>query len=261
MPNPYFQFKQFTIYHDKCAMKVGTDGVLLGAWANTNNPKHILDIGSGSGLISLMLAQRFATAYITGVEIEENGYQQSIENVSQSPFANRIKIHNHSIQEYANSRVNSISSTKSNAKSQDSRLMPFIGAPSSFDLIVSNPPFFHGAHTTGNINRDLARHSSGLLPQDLWKAVTLLSHENTVFCVILPILEGESFIQLANDFQWKLHQRINVKGQPNTKVKRLLLQFGQQEVPLRESSLIIEKQRGNYTSEFTKLVKAFYIKL
>ena len=238
MPNPYFKFKQFTIFHDKCAMKVGTDGVLLGSWAGTNlQPKLILDIGAGSGLIALMLAQRFETAEIEAIEIEEQCAKQCEENVANSPFNGRIQTVNKSIQNFANEN------------------------PNKFDLLVSNPPFFIDSFTSANDQRNTARHNHTLRQHDLLKAVTDLSHHESVFAIILPVKEGELFVEKAREYPWYLNKQVFVKGGPDSKEKRVLLEFTKSETVLTKSQLVIEVTRGHYTEEFTALVKDFYLHL
>ena len=131
----YFKFKQFTVWHDKCAMKVGTDGVLIGAWVNLNNAKRVLDVGAGTGLIALMTAQR-CDAEIVGIEIDENASIQAKENVSSSPWANRIAIENIDYNDYTSNEL--------------------------FDVIISNPPFFENSLKSNQANRNTARHDISL---------------------------------------------------------------------------------------------------
>jgi tRNA1Val (adenine37-N6)-methyltransferase len=238
MPNPYFKFKQFTIFHDKCAMKVGTDGVLLGSWAGTGlSPKRILDIGAGSGLIALMLAQRFKSAEIDAVEIEAQCAQQCAENALASPFKERINSTNSSIQEFA-------------LKNED-----------KFDLLVSNPPFFIDSFTSDNDQRNTARHNHSLRQHDLLKVVTDLSHHKSVFAIILPVKEGDLFILKAREYPWYLNNQVYIKGSPESKEKRVLLEFTKSQNPLMKSQLIVEEKRGVYTKGFTALVKDFYLHL
>ena len=238
MPNPYFKFKQFTIFHDKCAMKVGTDGVLLGSWAGKGlKPKRILDIGAGSGLIALMLAQRFPTAEIEAIEIEKNCAQQCEENVATSPFKKRSKTINTSIQNFA-------------TESQD-----------KFALLVSNPPFFIDSFISENDERNIARHNDTLRQHEILQAITELSHHKSVFAIILPVKEGDLFIIKAREYPWYLNNQVYIKGGPDSKEKRVLLEFTKSENVLVKSQLVIEVTRGNYTKEFTALVKGFYLHL
>lgn len=216
-------------------MKVGTDGVLLGAWAHHEQHDRILDIGSGSALISLMMAQRFQEAMVTGIELEQNSVEQSLENVAKSPFSSRTSIVRSAIQSYTPAH--------------------------SFDLIVSNPPFFEGAYSSGQEHRDLARHTTGLSQKDLWEGVEKCSHQQSAFCVILPIEEGQAFAEKSSQFGWFEQQRVWVKGQESAKFKRLLMKFTKKQESLQESELILEEKRNHYTPAFTQLVKDFYLKL
>jgi len=136
MPNPWFQFKQFTVWHDKCAMKVGTDGVLLGAWADMEQARSILDVGTGSGLIALMAAQRNLTAAITAIDIDESAIIQARENFDRSPWVNRLTAEPISLEDFAGS------------------------TDAMFDVIVSNPPYFHQSLHSPDKKRTLARHSA-----------------------------------------------------------------------------------------------------
>ena len=142
MANPYFQFKKFTVWHDKCAMKVGTDGVLLGEWASTERCQRILDVGTGTGLIALMLAQR-STAILDAIDIDSDACLQAQENIAKSPFANRIQVYQTSLSEYM---------PDENIK---------------YDLIVSNPPYFIDSLKCPDTKRNLARHTDTLSLPDL----------------------------------------------------------------------------------------------
>ena len=144
MANPYFKFKQFTIWHDKCAMKVGTDGALLGAWAAPKEARNILDIGTGTGLVALMLAQR-CQAFIDAIDIDADACLQAEENVARSPFADRIRVHCCALNDFHPS------------------------APSHYDLIVSNPPYFHQALKCPDPKRNRARHTDTLSLEELFQ--------------------------------------------------------------------------------------------
>ena len=240
MPNPYFKFKQFTIFHDQCAMKVGTDAVLLGAWA-CKKPKEsinkILDIGSGSGLISLMMAQRFDKAQVHGVEIEESCFEQSRNNVSESPFSDRIHLSLGSIQEYH----------------------PFEDL--LFDVIVSNPPFFSNGYNIHDSTRDLARNNENLTFHHLWDAVDRLSHPETIFSVIIPINEGNDLMQIGLTLNWHVIRICEVSGSPTSKPKRLLIEFSKQHLEVRNTTLVLEQERGVKTDAYKKLTQDFYLDL
>lgn len=236
MPNPYFRFKQFTVFHDKCAMKVGVDGVTLGAWADVSGAKSILDVGCGSGLIALMLAQR-SEARITAIELDVPSVSQTKENVGNSPWGDRIKIVHSSFQDFAE-----------NYSGQ-------------FDLIVSNPPFFINSLKNPSQSRAVARHTDTLLHEDLVKNAKKLLAENGKFCVILPVLEGEQFIELAENEGLFCSQRVSVFPNLEKPAKRLLLEFKNEKTDCQESEITIEKERGIYTDEYRELVKVFYLKL
>jgi tRNA1Val (adenine37-N6)-methyltransferase len=235
MPNDFFNFKQFTISQDKCAMKVGTDGVLLGAWTNTNNKNKILDIGSGSGLISLMLAQR-CDAEIYSVEIDENAANQSKENILNSPWSSRLHIVNTSIQKFT------------------------IETDHKFDLIVSNPPYFINSLKPSANKRVLARHTDSLSHQDILISTTKLLSENGLLAIILPYAEACLFIVEAAKFGVFCVRKTNVKPKPHTPVKRLLMEFSFSPAPCAEDILIIETSENKvYSDKYKTLTNEFYL--
>ncbi len=231
-----FKFKQFDIYQDKTTMKVGTDGVLLGAWVNVDNSKRILDIGTGTGLIALMAAQRNETAAITGIEIDEAAYLQATENVAISPWKNRLTIKHTSIQDFSNNNE------------------------TQFDLIVSNPPFFINSTKSNNQLKNQARHTDTLSFEDLVKVVNKLLLPEGKFSVILPYEEGKIFINLAKEKGLFCTKKINVKGRDFKPVERLLLQFEKIEKALVEYNFVIQKsaKRHDYTDDYIALTKNFY---
>ena len=153
-----FKFKQFEIHQDRCAMKVGTDGVLLGAWAPGG--KHILDVGSGTGLISLMMAQRFPEAQVLGIDMDGEACEEAAENVAASPFADRVEIECCRLQDYHSAE--------------------------SFDAIVSNPPFFLNSLKNPDSKRTMARHTDSLPFRDLFRGAKMLLSDDGVFSVIVP---------------------------------------------------------------------------
>ena len=217
-------------------MKVGTDGVLLGSWAGQHtHPENIVDIGAGSGLIALMLAQRFESANVDAIEIEKQCAEQCQENIEASPFKNRLKTIHTSIQNLA------------------------VNAERTYDLLVSNPPFFIDSFASGNDQRNIARHNNTLRQHELLRAVTDLSHDESTFAIILPVKEGEMFMDKVKEYPWYLTRRVNIKGSPDSKVKRLLLEFCKKPSPTETNQLIVEKQRGTYTDDFIELVKDFYL--
>lgn len=236
MSNPYFRFKQFTVFHDKCAMKVGADGVTLGAWADVSDVKSILDVGCGSGLIALMLAQR-SNAEIVAVDIETQCIIQSQENIEKSPWEERISVVYASFQDFA-----SVVSQK-------------------FDLIVSNPPFFIHSLKNPSYARSVARHTDTLLHEDLLKNAKKLLAGNGRFCVILPVTEGKEFITLAEKENLFCSKKVTVFPNYEKSAKRLLLEFKHEKSECKEGNLTIEKERRVYTDEYRELVKDFYLKL
>lgn len=235
MPNDYFKFKQFTIYQDKCAMKVGTDGVLLGAWANCKNAKSILDIGTGTGLITLMLAQR-SNAYVDAVEIDEQASLQAKENVAKSKWKDSIQILNTPFQEFCKS---------TNEK---------------YDLIVSNPPYFQNSLFAPDKKRTDARHNSNLELKELLDGALDLLSDKGVFCLILPYLEGNYFILKASEKDLYCTRQTKVLPKPGREPKRLLLEFMKIKKPLVEQEIIIElNKRHEYSDAYKNLTKEFYL--
>ena len=234
-----FQFKNFFVEQDRCAMKIGTDGVLLGAWAPIDNhPFSILDIGTGTGIIALMLAQRSAAQQIDALEIDEAAYEQATDNFENSPWNDRLFCFHAGLDE-------------------------FIEEPEEeYDLIVSNPPFYSEDYKTENESRDLARFQDAMPFEQLLEAADLLLSENGIFAVIIPFKEEENFIALANEFELYPLKITRVKGTPTTEIKRSLLAFSRNEttdLPIDE--LVIETARHVYTPEYIELTKDFYLKM
>jgi tRNA1Val (adenine37-N6)-methyltransferase len=218
-------------------MKVGTDGVLLGAWCNTENTSCILDVGTGTGLIALMLAQK-SDAKIVAIEIDEEAAMQAKDNSSESKWKNRISIVHTSFQDF----------TKTSTE--------------KFDLIVSNPPFFVNSLKAPTTNRNLARHTDNLSHKDLLVHSKRLLSENGRLCLILPLTEGLSFIKLAREMNIHCHKLVYVYPRIGVDAKRVLLEFGLAKQQTIESTLTIEEtERHNYTPEFIELTREFYLKL
>ena len=234
-----FVFKQFSILQDKCAMKVGTDGVLLGAWASVDhNPETVLDIGSGTGVIALQLAQRSEAHTIDAIEMDDNAHAQCVENFESSSWADRLFCYHASIQEFA-SEV-------------DER----------YDLIVSNPPFYTEDYKTNDPSRDRARFADSLPFDHLAICASHLLSERGRFAIILPFKAAEAFSELANEQGLHLYRSCTIKGSPETAIKRALLEFSFHEVgQIKEESLVIETARHQYTEAYKALVKDFYLKL
>ena len=234
-----FNFKQFTIQQDRCAMKIGTDGVLLGAWCPIdNNPFSVLDIGAGTGILSLMLAQRSNAEQIDALEIEEDAYEQCVENFEASPWRDRLFCFHAGLDE-------------------------FIDEPEDeYDIIISNPPFYSEDYKTENSQRDLARFQDALPFEDLVEAADLLLSENGIFAVIIPFKEEERFIDLCAEVELFPVKVTRVKGSHNTPIVRSLLAFKRYELSvLTADELVIDISRHEYTDEYIELTKDFYLKM
>lgn len=220
-------------------MKVGTDGVLLGAWTPIeNNPFNILDIGTGTGIIALMLAQRSNAEQIDALEIDEEAYEQATDNFENSPWNDRLFCFHAGLDEFAE-------------EPED-----------EYDLIVSNPPFYSENYKSNSEQRDLARFQDAMPFEDLVEAADLLLSENGIFSVIIPFKEEENFLALANEYELYPLKITRVKGAPNSEIKRSLLAFSRNkksDFPVDE--LIIETARHQYTPEYIELTKEFYLKL
>lgn len=237
MPNPYFQFKQFTVYHDLCAMKVGTDGVLLGAWTDASNAHYVLDAGTGTGLIALMIAQRYNNINIDAIDIDTDAITQADENVKKSPFTSHIQCINKRLQD--------------------------IEADSSerYDVIVSNPPFFIESMKSPHKKRTLARHTDNLPAEDLINVSSKLLSEKGRISVIYPSDYKNILFDLAKKNNLFVSRITNVFPTSTAESKRILMELSKDELPLIETNLLIEKERHVYSDEFTALVKDFYLKL
>ena len=235
MPNNYFKFKQFTVNQDKCAMKVGTDGVLIGAWANCEKAEAVLDIGTGTGLIALMLAQR-SNAHIDAIEIDKLACEQAAGNVEKSPWQSRIEIIHKSLQEY------------------------YIEIDKKYDLIVSNPPYFQNSLFASDESRTNARHNSNLEFDDIIDAALKLLDEKGTLSIILPYLEGTMFVLKASEKGLYCVRQTNVLPNPGKQPKRLLLEFKKIKMPLVEQEIIIElNKRHEYSEAYKNLTKDFYL--
>lgn len=233
-----FHFKQFQIEQDRCAMKIGTDAVLLGTWTPlTNKPYNILDIGTGTGVLALILAQRSTAEQIDAIEIDDEAFEQATDNFEASPWNDRLFCFHAGLDE-------------------------FMDEPEDeYDLIISNPPFYTENYKTENTQRDLARFEDALPFEDLVEAADLLLSENGIFSVIIPFKEEERFLALAKDFELYPLKITRVKGKPNTEIKRSLLAFTRiQQTPLIDE-LIIEIARHQYTPEYINLTQDFYLKM
>lgn len=233
---PPFKFKQFEIQQDQCPMKVGTDGTLLGAWAEIKDAKRILDIGTGTGLIAIMLGQRNEEATIHAVEIDESACKQANDNMKNAPWSDRLQAFPVAIQDFVK-----------NTKEQ-------------YDLIVSNPPFFSGGTLSDKHARNEVRHTVKLPHGDLLSAVRSLLSVNGKFALILPLIEGLRFEELAKTYNLYCTRKTEVYPKKDKNVERLLLQFERVEKICKEDQLIIQKEKRNdWTEEYRTLTGAFYL--
>lgn len=236
MSNPSFIFKQFTIFQHKGAHKVGTDAVLLGAWAQVEKSKNILDIGTGTGIIALMMAQK-SQARIDAIDIEQSSYEQALDNVSHSRWHDRIGVHHTSLQDFA--RQN----------------------PKKYDVVITNPPYFVDSYKAPDEERSHARHNDTLPFQDLILGVKQLLSTEGKFYIILPTREAHDFKMLAEKKGLYLVKRLRVKTKlVNDIEKRHLMQFSFQSQPLADQTLSIEKEgHHDYTDEYKLLTGDFYL--
>lgn len=233
-----FVFKQFKVSQDRCAMKIGTDGVLLGAWANIKeNLFSVLDIGSGTGIIGLMLAQRSYAEVIDAIEIDDYAYEQCVDNFEQSPWGDRLFCYHASLEEFADE------------------------IDDEYDLIISNPPFYSEDYKTDNPSRDKARFQDALPFDHLIKNASKLLAKTGTFCVVIPYKEETTFISIASQFGLFPNNILHVKGTPTSEVKRSLLEFSFSQSEVTTNELIIETARHEYTPEYIALTKDFYLKM
>ena len=237
-----FRFKQFEIQQDRCAMKVGTDGVLLGAWAEGGS--RILDIGAGTGLISLMMAQRFPEARVLGIDIDTDACQQARENVDASPFADRVVMECCALQEMG-------------VRSEELGVLP---SGMLFDAIVSNPPFFVNSMKNPDSKRTLARHTDSLPFPVLMKGVKRWLSDDGVFSAIVPAEVVEQFVSEAYCSGLLLTRKCGVKTVERKQPKRFLLAFRKRRVAaLEEEIKTMTDSQGNRSSWYAKITEEFYI--
>ena len=234
MSNDYFRFKQFTVHQDRCAMKVGMDGVTLGALVSSDLPSdsslNILDIGTGTALISLMMAQRYPSAHITAIDIDESAVSQAKENVSDSPFSSRIEVAHISLQEYQD-----ISTKK-------------------FDIIVSNPPYFTDAIKNPDIHRSTARHTDTLSFHDLIRGGCGLLADNGIFTIIIPSESIDAINEetiYAGLHLYKTYAINTVAGKP---VRRYVMTFRKE-----YTKIILNSDLYLDSNEYKTLTSDFYL--
>ena len=230
-----FRFKRFIVRHDRCAMKVGTDGVLLGAWSDIGQASRILDVGTGTGLVALMLAQR-SQAKIVALEIDTDAILQAEENIEDSPWRDRIEVIGQDFRTFASDE--------------------------KFDLIVSNPPYFVDSLECPGKQRTMARHNDSLSYDELLEGVVRLLTYNGRFCVIIPMDMSESLKARAAVLDLFPSKQLDVITTPGKPPKRTLLEFVfNSGVICNRTELLLEIQRHQYSPEYIELTKDFYLNM
>lgn len=235
MGNSFFKFKKFTVYHDRCAMKVGTDGVLLGAWTDLSRSRRILDVGTGTGLIALMLAQRCPEASVTAIDIDEAAIGQAVENVRNSPWSQRVVP---VLQDVCTYRPDGL-----------------------FDTIVSNPPYFVNSLKCPDEQRNTARHTDTLDARRLLGKVSEWLAPEGRFSVILPADQVDDFLFLAGQEGLFLSRHTSVVTRPGLAPKRSLMELGRTKEDVCSDELVIELERHVYSEDYIALTKDFYLKM
>jgi tRNA1Val (adenine37-N6)-methyltransferase len=237
MPNTYFQFKQFVIHQDQCAMKVCTDACILGAWfsAKIPNSSAVLDIGSGTGLLMMMLAQR-SQAEIHGIEIDPSAYEQLKANTNQNDWGVRLK-----------------------AFHGDVRVYPF---PLKYDFIISNPPFFDNDLQSTKETEQIAKHSKHLTLEELIEVIGNNLQPHGAFGILLPYHRWEYFDRLATSNNFSLTEKLFVRQSPKHPFFRAILHYARTPDNFAPTfELTIKQQEGGYTPEFVELLKDYYLYL
>lgn len=243
MRNNYFSFKRFTVQQQHCAMKVCTDACLFGAWLaekTTRFPKkalRILDIGTGTGLLSLMVAQKFKAAKIDAAEIDEPAAMQAANNFEASPWKERLKVFNESIQHF-NQSTNQL-----------------------YNLIICNPPFFENDLKSCDDKRNIALHGEALSLEELVSIIDARLSEDGNFAVLLPYHRTGFFEQLAAERKFYLKEKILVKQTPKHNYLRSMLLFCRQKIKVTEKEITIKNESNIYSAEFTALLKDYYLNL
>lgn len=238
MKDNIFKFKQFEVNQSRCAMKIGTDSVLLGSWiASSPQTNSILDIGAGTGVLSLMMAQKTAAEIIDGIEVDNDAYEQCVENFENSEWGDRLFCYHASFNEF----VEEIDEL--------------------YDLIITNPPFFDTHFKSGDLQRDTARFNDALPYQELIYGVSKLLSNEGKFNIIIPYNQKELIIGLCKEFDLNPSRILNVKGNPSSPFKRCLIELCRKEVFVKEESLTIETSRHVYTNDYKSLTKDFYLNM
>ena len=233
-----FRFKQFSVEQERCAMKIGTDAVLLGAWTDLDSqPSSILDIGAGTGVLALMMAQRSGAELIDALEIDDAAYEQCVEHFEASNWGDRLFCYHAALDAFTEE------------------------IEDQYDLIISNPPFYTDTFKTENEERNIARFEDAMPFTELLKSVSKLLSSTGHFNVVIPFSEEASFIALAKNEDLYPRRILNVRGQQSSPLKRSILCFTFKQLAIETSELTIEIARHHYTKEYITLTKDFYLKL
>ncbi|GAB2624660.1 tRNA1(Val) (adenine(37)-N6)-methyltransferase [Belliella aquatica] len=235
MSNTFFKFKQFNINQDRCGMKVSTDAVVLGALAGRNAYESILDIGTGTAVIALMLAQRFETAKVLGVEIDTEAFGQAVENIKESKFAERVIALNQDFQTYSD-------------KSEQ-----------EFDMIISNPPYFPDHIKTKDAQRNKALHNDALSFAELVAGVSKCLKKSGEFWVILPPRQMQDLDNICKSHQLFPFHKVNLKDKQESKIIRVIQGFSYLNESTLEHELFIKNPDGSFADAYQKLLKDFLL--
>lgn len=231
-----FRFKRFSIQQDRCAMKVGTDGVLLGAWAGVDSADSALDIGAGTGLLSLMMAQRNPELQIHAIEIDKEASQQCFENFQASPWGARLQTECISFQDFINTTAK------------------------KWDLVVCNPPYFQTGMLSASQARNTARHASSLSAQDLFGLIPSIANAGCRFSLIIPFAIESHYCRIANGYGWNLKRKTNVITAIGKEPQRVLMEFVLNPVyEVTADSIVIEiGGRNIWSEEYKNLTREFH---
>lgn len=238
MGNSWFRFKQFTIQQKESAMKVGTDSVVLGAWISIQKANTILDVGTGTGILALMLAQR-SSALIDAVESNKSACLEAVKNVKSSPWHDRIRVIESSFQDFWNVKKM---------------------AGLEYDLIISNPPYYSNSLPAKTFERTLARHSNTLTVSELLKGVNVLLKPHGRLGLVMPYPDGKQFIAVAKERGFYCNRLLKLRSRQGRPVKRLLMELSRQEMELETQYLVIsESGQNQYTKDYIEMTKDFYL--
>ena len=238
MGNSWFRFKQFTIQQKESAMKVGTDSLVLGAWLSIQEADKILDVGTGTGILAIMMAQR-SGALIDAVESNKSACLEAVENVKSSPWHDRIRVIESSFQDFWN-------------------VQKMVGF--RYDLIISNPPYYSNSLPAKTSDRTLARHTNTLTISELLKGVNELLKPHGRLGLVMPYPEGKQFIAVVKEEGFYCNRLLQLRSRPGRPVKRLLMELSRKEMELEIQDLVIsESGQNKYTNEYINVTKDFYL--